>query len=131
MAGLQLVAVSLSSALCIACCTEALEVESAAGGESLGEAQEPARPLTIIRCKSGEHGIPCMVRCAEAGLSCASGLTHPKKADGGDGELFECREAFGGQSCWYYYESSGDICVFFGRSVGWVPPWCRYLGGRP
>jgi len=72
-----------------------------------------------------------MQRCAEAGISCASSLPHPKKPDAGDGDLYECRAAVGGRSCWYYYESNGDICVFFGKLVGWVPPWCRYEGGSP
>jgi hypothetical protein len=125
---------SLLGALCAASCVQGPEAtpETDENDEAaIGEAKEPAGLLSIIRCPRREHGIPCMQRCAEAGISCASGLRHPKKPEAGDGDLFQCRAALGGQSCWYYYESVEEICIFFRRAVGWMPPLCRYQGGEP
>lgn len=36
--------------------------------------------LKIIRCKKADRGLPCMMQCAEAGISCAAKRPHPKEA---------------------------------------------------
>jgi hypothetical protein len=70
--------------------------EVAESDESVGTSEAPLGLTTIIRCRKDEHGIPCMQRCADAGISCASGLRHPKKPDAGEGDLWECRAVPGG-----------------------------------
>ncbi|WP_159397522.1 hypothetical protein [Sorangium cellulosum] len=80
----------------------------------------------IIRCKRREHGAECMMKCADAGISCQGGRKHPYKDDVKTGLLMQCRALGLVSSCWYYYEN-GDICVFIGRA----PVRCRYEGGTP
>ncbi|MGK3960414.1 hypothetical protein WMF38_46095 [Sorangium sp. So ce118] len=80
----------------------------------------------IIRCKRREHGAECMMKCADAGVSCQGGRKHPYKDDVKTGLLMQCRAIGLASSCWYYYEN-GDMCVFV---VG-VPVKCRYEGGIP
>lgn len=80
----------------------------------------------IIRCKRHEHGAECMMKCADAGISCQAGRKHPYKNDVKTGLLMQCRALGLASSCWYYYKN-GDICVFL---VG-APVRCRYEGGAP
>ncbi|MGK3983033.1 hypothetical protein WME99_08335 [Sorangium sp. So ce136] len=80
----------------------------------------------IIRCKRREHGAECMMKCADAGISCQGGRKHPYKDDVKTGLLMECRALGLASSCWYYYEN-GDICRFVLR----VPILCRYEGEKP
>jgi hypothetical protein len=80
----------------------------------------------IIRCKRHEHGTDCMMKCADAGISCPAGRKHPYKSNVKTELLMQCRALGLASSCWYYYEN-GDMCVF----VGVVPVRCRYEGGIP
>jgi len=83
--------------------------------------------LAVIRCSASELGMACMRRCAEAGISCASGLRHPYKPDVGEGDLWQCRAALGIRSCWYYYEAVNEKCVFSNVRR----PLCAYQGRVP
>ncbi|WP_437339148.1 hypothetical protein [Sorangium sp. So ce394] len=80
----------------------------------------------IIHCKRREYGADCMMKCADAGVSCPAGRRHPYKNNVKTGLLMQCRALGLASSCWYYYEN-GDICVFI---VG-VPVKCGYEGGTP
>jgi hypothetical protein len=80
----------------------------------------------IIRCKRREHGVECMMKCADAGISCPAGRKHPYKSDVKTGLLMQCRGLGLVSGCWYYYEN-GDICRF----VLGAPILCRYEGGTP
>ncbi|WP_437713333.1 hypothetical protein WMF45_46540 [Sorangium sp. So ce448] len=80
----------------------------------------------IVHCKRYEHGADCMMKCADAGISCQAGRKHPYKSNVKTGLLMQCRGLGVATSCWYYYENE-DICVFV---VG-VPVKCGYEGGIP
>ncbi|WP_437754029.1 hypothetical protein [Sorangium sp. So ce1389] len=80
----------------------------------------------IIRCKRREHGAECMMKCADAGISCQGGRKHPYKSNVKAGLLMQCRALGLASSCWYYYED-GDMCVFV---IG-LPVRCGYEGGIP
>ncbi|WP_437809613.1 hypothetical protein [Sorangium sp. So ce1078] len=82
--------------------------------------------LKIIRCKGHEHGSDCMMKCADAGISCPAGRKHPYKSNAKTGLLWQCRSLGLLSSCWYYYEN-GDSCTFVGKA----PIMCRYEGGKP
>ncbi|WP_437717152.1 hypothetical protein WMF45_12495 [Sorangium sp. So ce448] len=79
--------------------------------DSMEESPDAIEPLKIIRCKKADRGIPCMMQCAEAGISCAAKRPHPSDRNVGDGELGQCRSASVVNSCWYHYPN-GQLCVF-------------------
>jgi hypothetical protein len=99
------------------------------GSEPLGEAADEfgAVKVKLIDCKGrGLNNVDCMVVCAEAGIPCPAGLKHPRKSDGGQGDLFRCSESpFLGRTCSYSYEN-GDVC-FLTTRASWAP--CLYPGG--
>ena len=89
---------------------------------------EGAVPLdTWINCK-GLDTIQCMEKCAEVGAFCTARRRHPNKADGGWGDLFNCKNGQPTNVCSYSY-SNGDDCMFFAL---WSArfPWCVYTGGK-
>jgi hypothetical protein len=142
MRALRIVAAGLVSswcALCVASCavgpdhaseTEGAApdkgTETAAAPDIVGEAPEAAGILRRVRCPDSDSGMDCMQRCAETGISCASGLRHPYRGDGGQGELFECRGLSVARSCWYYYPAIDEKCVLL--SGGFIT--CGYKGGK-
>ncbi|XXT15758.1 hypothetical protein WME94_36480 [Sorangium sp. So ce429] len=81
--------------------------------DSTGESLDAIGLLKIIRCKKADRGLPCMIQCAEAGISCAAKRPHPKDRNVEAGSLGQCRKEglFGASSCWYYYPN-GQLCVF-------------------
>lgn len=87
---------------------------------------EAVGSFKIVHCKRREHGADCMMKCADAGISCPAGRKHPYKSNVKTGLLMECRGLGVATSCWHYYKN-GDICVFL---VG-VPVKCGYEGGTP
>jgi hypothetical protein len=107
--------------------TYAVDPQGEGQSEPATETAEPLGVFKTVKCPSGEDGIACMQRCADAGISCASGLRHPYKPDAGDGTLFLCTDTIV-HACSYWYEN-GDRCVFFGGGRRF--PWCAYVGGRP
>lgn len=129
-------------ALCVASCltlpSETLsetEIDTPEAGDiELGDETEngPTNEMEaigtakVIRCKRREHGADCMMRCADAGISCPAGRKHPYKSDVKTGLLWQCRSLGLASSCWYYYEN-GDICIF----LGVLPVRCVYEGGTP
>jgi hypothetical protein len=125
--------VSFGSALCAGSCVQAPtpdidsgeRTEDAQVDGSVGEAAEDVRLFTIVRCTEEQRGADCKEICANAGISCPPWRLHPKKEDGGKGDLGECRSVALARSCWYYYPN-GDVCVFFSGGFSW----CRYAGGR-
>lgn len=100
-----------------------LEDEAEHGSTAEPEAIASAK---IIRCSNREYGADCMMRCADAGISCPAGRKHPYKGNVKAGLLCQCRSVGIISSCWYYYEN-GDICRF----VLGAPILCRYEGGDP
>ncbi len=91
----------------------------------MGEAEQEV--IKLVDCKGrGLNNVDCMIVCAEAGIPCPAGLKHPRKSDGGMGDLFRRSESpFLGRTCSYQYEN-GDMC-FLTTRASWVP--CSYLGG--
>ena len=81
-----------------------------------------------LNCR-GLNALDCMVKCAEAGVSCAARRPHPYKPEAGLGDLYMCKNGAPTNVCSYYY-SNGDECVFF-AAFGKRFPWCVYIGGRP
>jgi hypothetical protein len=95
--------------------------------EAVGEAQEDL--LKIIRCTGNGLGAACERKCAAAGVWCPSRFTHPHRPrDGGDGELFQCRELAGARTCWYYYEAIDEKCI---RAMGSGVTFCSDQDERP
>ncbi|WP_437931754.1 hypothetical protein WMF37_21690 [Sorangium sp. So ce291] len=86
-------------------------------GEAVEESTEQSLDaiglLKIIRCNKSDRGLPCMIQCAEAGISCAAKRPHPRDRNVEAGSLGQCRKEglFGASSCWYYYPN-GQLCVF-------------------
>lgn len=97
-----------------------MTLDGGAAGGSTTETEAIGTAKTI-RCKRHEHGADCMMRCADAGISCPAGRKHPYKDNVKTGLLWQCRSLGLASSCWYYYKN-GDMCVFLGR----VPVKCRY-----
>ncbi|XXX78593.1 hypothetical protein WMF30_07440 [Sorangium sp. So ce134] len=81
--------------------------------ESTEESLDAIGLLKIIRCKKADRGIPCMEKCAEAGISCAAKRPHPRDRNVEAGSLGQCRKEglFRASSCWYHYPN-GQLCVF-------------------
>ncbi|XYI02948.1 hypothetical protein ACMHYB_25620 [Sorangium sp. So ce1128] len=81
--------------------------------DSTEESLDAIGLLKIIRCKKADRGIPCMMQCAEAGISCTAKRPHPRDRNVEAGSLGQCRKEglFGASSCWYYYPN-GQLCVF-------------------
>ncbi|XXY51890.1 hypothetical protein WME91_12175 [Sorangium sp. So ce269] len=81
--------------------------------DSTEESLDAIELLKIIRCKKADRGLPCMMQCAEAGISCAAKRPHPNDRNVEAGSLGQCRKEglFGASSCWYYYPN-GQLCVF-------------------
>jgi hypothetical protein len=102
-------------------------------GSRLGEGRE--RPWgqggdqvrTWINCK-GLDATQCMEKCAEVGAPCAPRRRHPNKADGGWGDLFNCKNGQPTHVCSYSY-SNGDDCMFFSLMSARFPV-CVYTGGK-
>ena len=89
---------------------------------------EGAVPLdTWINCK-GLDAVQCMEKCAEVGAPCAPRRRHPNKADGGWGDLFNCKNGQPTHVCSYSY-SNGDDCIFFSLMSARFPV-CVYTGGK-
>ena len=89
---------------------------------------EGSIPLdTWINCK-GLDATQCMEKCAEVGAPCAPRRRHPNKADGGWGDLFNCKNGQPTNVCSYSY-SNGDDCIFFSLMSARLP-WCVYTGGK-
>jgi hypothetical protein len=82
---------------------------------------------TWISCR-GLDAVQCMQKCAEAGAPCSPRMRHPKKSDGGWGDLFNCKNGQPTHVCSYSY-SNGDDCIFFSIAGGQLP-WCVYTGGN-
>lgn len=86
-------------------------------------------PLDIwLNCK-GLDAVQCMEKCADAGAPCAPRRKHPKKSDGGWGDLYMCKTGEPSHVCSYYY-ANGDECIFL-KALGGEIPWCVYIGGKP
>lgn len=79
--------------------------------ESIEESLDAIGGIKIIRCKKSDRGIPCMMKCADEGISCAAKRPHPTDRNVGDGELGQCRRRSVVNSCWYHYPN-GQLCVF-------------------
>lgn len=84
---------------------------------------------TWIDCKKLNLGpMDCMRKCAEVGMSCAAALSHPYKADGGVGGLFNCKNGYPTNTCSYKHPN-GDTCIFF-AVLKYRAPVCVYTGGK-
>ncbi|WP_157906493.1 MULTISPECIES: hypothetical protein [Sorangium] len=79
--------------------------------ESMDESPDAIGGIKIIRCEKADRGIPCMMRCANEGISSAAKRPHPTDRNVGDGELGQCRRRSVVNSCWYHYPN-GQLCVF-------------------
>ncbi|AUX33528.1 MULTISPECIES: hypothetical protein [Sorangium] len=79
----------------------------------------------LVYCKN-ESSAECMVRCAEAGVTCRPSYKHPYKSNAGRGNLTGCIKK-PKEVCVYHYPSNGDGCFVMcntGRA------YCVYVGGR-
>ena len=125
--------VSLFCALVAASCVHGPEPSEESDGddvanegnvdERVGEASEA---LTAINCKlRGLDVVECMIQCAQAGYPCTPQLRHPKKVDGGVGDLMGCGDLLSRKTCIYDY-ANGDRCYVL-ENYPWIP--CSYPGG--
>ena len=79
-----------------------------------------------VFCTGAQTGIDCMMKCAEAGISCAAARPHPYKGGGGLGKLYACNSLVIGSMCSYAFDN-GDSCHF----APWpMPALCSYTGGE-
>ena len=93
------------------------------GGDICGSGTELG---TYIRCL----GLPpaaCEDQCFAIQAYCVYGAYHPKKANGGIGNLKQCMRNTLGYTCTYCYPSNGDVCTFV-YPGGWSL--CSYTGGK-
>lgn len=88
-----------------------------------------ATELGEVTCGKPSWGSMCSEICAESGVACPPSTKHPKKDDGGRGQLFKCCGCKGNQRCWYIHDN-GDVCVWFKHN--WLPQFalCGYQGGN-
>jgi len=68
----------------------------------------------------------CVEQCASIGAYCAHRAVHPKKSDGGIGDLYWCKGGWPTYTCSYVY-SNGDNCTLIKPGAA---SFCLYQGGK-
>ena len=68
----------------------------------------------------------CVEQCADIGAYCVHRAVHPKKSDGGIGDLYWCKGGWPTYTCSYKY-SNGDNCTIIYPGAWSL---CLYQGGK-